>query len=103
EPEWAYLVPGNEVVAGGAREVAEAFLGRPVHAEVDAPLPGRLEWRSDREVWDGAHNLDGVRWLVERLPPRPYVFVASILADKDPEGMLRTLSGIGDVLVASRS
>ena len=32
------------------------------------------------EIWDGAHNLDGVGWLLPRLPDRRYVVVASILA-----------------------
>ena len=42
EPEWAYLVPDHRVVAGGAREAAEAFLGRTVELVAAAP-PGRLE------------------------------------------------------------
>src|SRR5919201_1035464 len=55
EPEWGHLVPSNEVVVGGAREAAEAFLGRPVTQQVEVRLPGRLEWKSDDELRDGAH------------------------------------------------
>ena len=103
EPEWARLVPKNEVVAGGAREAAAAFLGRPIEAEVDVRVPGRLDWHSPDELWDGAHNPAGADWLLERLPAREWVVVASILADKDAEQMLRTLSRAGDTLVATRS
>jgi dihydrofolate synthase/folylpolyglutamate synthase len=104
EEEWAPLVSGNRVVVGGAREAAEAFLGRPVEAEeVAVSLPGRLEWRSARELWDGAHNADGIAWLVERLPARSWVVVASILSDKDAEAMVRSLSPVASVLVVTES
>ena len=53
--------------------------GRSIEHEVDVTLPGRLERRGD-EVWDGAHNADGVRWLVARLDRDDYTVVASILA-----------------------
>jgi dihydrofolate synthase/folylpolyglutamate synthase len=65
-------------------------------------LPGRLELR-DGEVRDGAHNPDGVRYLVERLPSRDYTIVASILQDKDADSMLRELRRVGARLVATRS
>src|SRR5436190_7525930 len=103
EPEWAYLVPDNEVVAGGAREAAEAFVGRPVEAEVEIHVPGRLDRRGPDELWDGAHNPAGVEWLVERLPAREWTILASILADKDAERMLRTLRRAGETFVATRS
>ncbi len=102
EPEWARLVPDNEVVVGGAREAASAFLGRPVEHDVHVQLPGRLERRGD-DLWDGAHNLAGVDWLLERLPRRDYVVCASILADKDVDAMLARLAGAGPTLVATRS
>ena len=102
EPEWAPLVPDNEVVVGGAREAASAFLGRPVEHDVHVQLPGRLERRGD-DLWDGAHNLAGVDWLLERLPGRDYVVCASILADKDVDAMLARLAGAGSTLVATRS
>jgi dihydrofolate synthase / folylpolyglutamate synthase len=102
EPEWAPLVPDNEVVVGGAREAASAFLGRAVDHDVDVQLPGRLERRGD-DLWDGAHNLAGVDWLLERLPRRDYVVCASILADKDVDAMLARLAGAGSTLVATRS
>jgi dihydrofolate synthase/folylpolyglutamate synthase len=103
EPEWAWLVPANAVRMGGAREAAEAFLGRPVVHDVDVSLPGRLEWRSADEVWDGAHNPAGLDWQAARLPDREWVVVASVLADKDVESMLERLSRRGRTLVATRS
>ena len=102
EPEWAPLVAGNEVVVGGAREAASAFLGRPVEHEVDVRLPGRLEAHGD-DLWDGAHNVAGVEWLLERLPRRDYVLCVSILADKDVDAMLARLAAAGRTLVATRS
>ena len=70
EPEWATLLAGRDVRFGGAREAAEAFVGRPVEADVEVTLPGRLEWRGPDEVWDGAHNAAGLDWLVAHLPER---------------------------------
>ena len=106
--EFAHLVTpgqgaGPNVRIGGAREAAEAFLGRPLEHEVDVALPGRFEVRRDGEIWDGAHNADGVRWLVAQLPPGEWVVVASILADKDVDGMLRELATVGSRFVATRS
>ncbi len=117
EPEWQPLAEEN-----GARGVvvtarsnhalavaaAEAFLGRPVdaHAAVGVALPGRLEHRSEHplEIWDGAHNLAGVGYLLPRLPDRDdYVIVGSILADKRPELMLEALSVLGSRFVATES
>ena len=104
DDEFAGLVPVGEVRLGGAREAVEAFLGRPVAQLVPAPLPGRLELRPGGEVRDGAHTPDAVDWLLARLPgPRPYVVVASILADKDVDGILERLALAGDTLVATRS
>ena len=86
---------------------AEAFLGRPVDARpaAEVVLPGRLEHRSERplEIWDGAHNLAGVGYLLPRLPDRDYVLVVSILADKRPELMLEALSVLGSSVVATES
>jgi dihydrofolate synthase / folylpolyglutamate synthase len=102
DDEFAHLVTGNDVRVGGAREAAEAFLGRPVEL-ADAQLPGRLEVR-DGEVRDGAHTPDAVEWLLERLPePHDYVVVASILGDKDADGLLERLARAGRTLVATRS
>jgi dihydrofolate synthase / folylpolyglutamate synthase len=102
DDEFAHLVTGNDVRVGGAREAAEAFLGRSVEL-ADAQLPGRLEVR-DGEVRDGAHTPDAVEWLLERLPePHDYVVVASILGDKDADGVLERLARAGRTLVATRS
>jgi dihydrofolate synthase / folylpolyglutamate synthase len=114
EPEWEELARAN----GGASVVvtarsnlavalaaAEAFLGRQVDGHVDVRLPGRLERVSEDplEIWDGAHNLGGVGYVLARLPSARYTLVASILADKDVEGMLAGLSALGDRFVATRS
>jgi dihydrofolate synthase/folylpolyglutamate synthase len=106
---YAHLVPKCEIRIGGAREAAGAFVGHAIDAEVDVSLPGRLE-RRDAEVRDGAHNPDGVRYLVERLrgsEPQgarlDYTVVVSVLADKDADEMLRELRRVGSRLVATRS
>jgi dihydrofolate synthase/folylpolyglutamate synthase len=86
---------------------AEAFLGRqvdPAPAE-QLRLPGRLERKGERplELWDGAHNIAGVGYLLPRLPDRRFTIVASILADKNADAMLRALAQVGDALIATRS
>jgi len=101
DEEFADLA-GPNVVVGGAREAAEAFLGRPVERRVEVTLPGRLEQRGE-ELWDGAHNPDGAAWLAARLPRSDYTVVASILADKDADAMLRSLAAAGPRLVATTS
>jgi dihydrofolate synthase/folylpolyglutamate synthase len=114
EPEWEDLARENGaetvVVAGRsnlalAMAAAEVFLGRPVDGHVDVQLPGRLERLSDDplEIWDGAHNLAGLGYVLPRLPSARYVVVASVLADKDVDGMLAALSALGDRLVATSS
>ncbi|MDX6471144.1 MAG: dihydrofolate synthase / folylpolyglutamate synthase [Gaiellaceae bacterium] len=116
EPEWRDLAEaqgGSPVVVTAASNLAlaiaaaETFLGRPVEpgAAADVTLPGRLERRGEEplEIWDGAHNLAGVAYLLPRLPEREYVLVSSILADKRPELMLQGLSVLGRTLVATQS
>jgi dihydrofolate synthase/folylpolyglutamate synthase len=115
EPEWQPLASsyGATTVLTGrsnlalAVAAAETFLGRPVDTAgvEEVGLPGRLERRGGAplEVWDGAHNLDGVGWLLPRLPDRRYVLVVSVLRDKDAEGMLAALSVLGDTVVATAS
>jgi dihydrofolate synthase/folylpolyglutamate synthase len=101
--EYRRLVPAQaELVLGGAREAAEAFLGRTIDAEVEVSLPGRFERRGE-DVWDGAHTPEAVDWLLERLPRRDYVVCVSILRDKDADGLLRRLARAGRTLVATRS
>jgi dihydrofolate synthase / folylpolyglutamate synthase len=116
EPEWADLAraqgaarvdhPGRSALAlAGA--AAEAYLARPlaVIPQHAAQLPGRLERRSERplEIRDGAHNLAGVGWLLPRLPDRAFTLVASILAGKDADSMLRALAQRADTFVATQS
>ena len=87
---------------GGAREAAEAHLGRPAQHEVQVELPGRVERRGE-EVWDGAHTPEGVDWLLARLPARDYVLCVSILGDKRVDELLAGLARAGRKLVATRS
>jgi dihydrofolate synthase / folylpolyglutamate synthase len=119
EPEWRELAEENgaAVVVVTARSnlalavaAAESFLGRPVdpHAADDVVLPGRLERRAENplEIWDGAHNLAGIGWLLPRLPSAPpggWTIVCSILRDKRPGMMLEALSVLGSTLVATES
>jgi len=99
---YTQLVPGRAIRLGGAREAAEAFVGRSIAAIPRVSLPGRLERRAG-EIRDGAHNPDGARYLVERLPTEDYTLVVSILADKGVDEMLRELRRAGSRLVATRS
>jgi dihydrofolate synthase/folylpolyglutamate synthase len=116
EPEWeslareagaaAVVVTGRSNLAL-AVAAAESFLGEQVDASPaeETVVPGRLERVGDAplEIWDGAHNLAGVGYVLARLPARRYVVVASILAGKDVDGMLAALSALGDTLVATES
>jgi dihydrofolate synthase / folylpolyglutamate synthase len=101
DTEFAHLA-GPNVVVGGARQAAEAFLGRAVDHEVRVELPGRLERRGD-ELRDGAHNPDGAAWLAARLDRSDYTLVVSILRDKDADAMLAVLAAAGPRLVATTS
>jgi dihydrofolate synthase / folylpolyglutamate synthase len=119
EAEWRELAAENgaaNVVLTGrsnlalAIAAAESFLDRPVdpHAADDVALPGRLERRGESplEIWDGAHNLAGVGWLLPRLPSVPlggWTLVCSMLRDKRPGMMLEALSVLGPTLVATES
>ena len=107
EPEWEALARergAEEIVHADdvARAAAEAFLGRPLEGDVEISLPGRFDVVGG-DVFAGAHNPAGIEWLMERLPRRDYVVVASILVDKDADGMLRLLAGAGRSLVATSS
>jgi dihydrofolate synthase / folylpolyglutamate synthase len=116
QQEWEPLARSNgaaDVVVAGSSNLAlavaaaEAFLGHEVdpHAAENVGLPGRLERRSEEplEIWDGAHNLAGVGYLLPRLPSRDWVVCCSILADKRPELMLEALSVLGSRIVATQS
>jgi dihydrofolate synthase / folylpolyglutamate synthase len=109
EPEWEGLARrngaarvlvetgGNEALAGAA---AGVFLGRdvePAHVQ----LPGRLDRHGD-EIWDGAHTPEAVRHIASQLPQIGSI-VASVLEDKDVEGVLRELAKTASVLVATTS
>jgi dihydrofolate synthase/folylpolyglutamate synthase len=101
--EFTPLLPGRDVRLGGAREAAEAYLGRSIDHDVEVQLAGRLEVNGS-EVRDGAHTPEAVDWLLERLPePGGYVVVASILGDKDAAGILARLAVAGSILIATQS
>jgi dihydrofolate synthase/folylpolyglutamate synthase len=116
EAEWEGLAraagAASVEVAGGsnlalATAAAQAFLGHPVDTAVAeaVTVPGRVERRGEHplEIWDGAHNLAGIAYLLGRLPSREFTIVCSILADKDPEAMIGALAPLGHTLVATRS
>jgi len=104
EPEWSSLVPENDVRIGGAKEAAEAFIGRRVDGVPQVPpLPGRLERRSATELWDGAHTPEAVEWLLDRLERDDWIVVASVLRDKDVDAILARLAKAGRTFVATRS
>ena len=118
EPEWERLArasgAGTVIIGDGTRPLdlavraVEAYLGRPVDSEPAARvrLPGRLERRGSapQELWDGAHNPAGVRYLVEWLPAGTrFVVCTSILADKGSDEMLALLVRAGSTLVATCS
>lgn len=97
------VVPGGDPVALATAAVA-AFLGYvvdPAPARL-VTLPGRLE-RRPGEVRDGAHNPDGVRWLVDRLRGERFTLCVSVLRDKDVDAMLALLAELGGTLVATQS
>jgi dihydrofolate synthase / folylpolyglutamate synthase len=107
EPEWEELArefgAGQIVNAGDVgRAAAEAFLGRELGGEVEAGLPGRLEFSGDN-VFAGAHNPAGIEWLVARLPRDDYVICAAILADKNARSMVETLARVGSSFVATQT
>ncbi len=111
EAEWEG--PAREAGAGSVavagqdelpRKSVELVLGRAIKTEaIETKIPGRLEWRSERELWDGAHNPAGVAWLVEHLPRARWTIVCSILAEKDVDPMLETLAPLASTLVATSS
>jgi dihydrofolate synthase / folylpolyglutamate synthase len=99
---FARLVPHGEIRLGGAREAAEAYLGRPINVDVQARLPGRFERRNGL-VLDGAHTPEAADWLLSRLPREEHVLCVSILRDKDADAILERLARAGHTLVATRS
>jgi len=104
QPEWTRLgSDAGRVLIGGAREAAEAFVGRKIERDVEVHVPGRLEWRGSDELWDGAHNPEGLDFQAQQLPPRDWIIVASILRDKDVDAMLERLAARGSTLIATRS
>lgn len=111
EEEWE--APAREAGAGSVsvvgqeelpRKAVELVLGRAVEVEtIELKIPGRLEWRSERELWDGAHNPAGAAWLAHHLPRYHWTLLCSILADKDVDSMLEALAPLASTLVATSS
>jgi dihydrofolate synthase / folylpolyglutamate synthase len=102
DERFADLVPRGEIRIGGAREAAEAYLGRPVEADPEVRLPGRFERRNGL-VLDGAHTPEAADWLLARLPEGEHVLCVSILRDKDADAILERLARAGSTLIATRS
>ena len=107
EPEWEELARefgAAQIVHAGdvGRAAAEAFLGRELGGDVEARLPGRLEFSGD-DVFAGAHNPAGVEWLVAHLPRNDYVICAAILGDKNARSMVETLARVGSSFVATQT
>jgi dihydrofolate synthase/folylpolyglutamate synthase len=89
-----------------ARAAAQAYLGALDPAALSAAaaavrVPGRLQQvgESPTTYLDGAHNADGIRALAQSLPELAAgsstgrtIAVVSILDDKDPAAMLKTLT-----------
>jgi dihydrofolate synthase/folylpolyglutamate synthase len=90
-----------------AHAAVESLLGRTVDPAPleDVVVPGRLErvGGAPLEIWDGAHNLAGVGYLLTRVPRADWVLVVSVLDDKDAAGMLAALAALGGRLVATSS
>ena len=115
EPGWdgAARAPGAAKVVHGASNEELAVLAASrsswavpsIRAAADLSVPGRLEQMGEAplEIWDGAHNPAGVEYLLAHLPARDWVVVASILADKDADGMLAALARLGGSFVATSS
>ena len=100
---YANLIPNSaRIVTGGAREAAEAYLGRAATAEPEIYLAGRLE-RRGRELRDGAHNAAGTAWLRAHAGGTYDVVVASILADKAVDAMLADLAELAPAIIATQS
>ncbi len=105
----ARVVVTSQSNLGLAVASAQELLARPVApgAAESIRVPGRLERRGEAplEVWDGAHNLAGVGYLLARLPDRAHgwTLVLSVLADKDPDRMLAAFSALGEHVVATDS
>jgi dihydrofolate synthase/folylpolyglutamate synthase len=98
-----------------ASAAAVAFLGRApdleaiVVAGAETRVPGRLDVVADAPltILDAAHNPSGVAALTGSLPDvlagrRPVVLVASVLDDKDAQGMLAGLLPMVDSVVLTR-
>ena len=82
------LARGN---LGMAVAAASAFVGKPVDsgaADASRCRAGSRGGAAPLEIWDGAHNPEGVRFLLELLPERDYVLVCSVVGDKDVDTML---------------
>lgn len=110
EPEWEPLARKRvaatiAVETGGnaplAAAAVSAFLGRRV-APAETTLPGRFDRRADDELWDGAHTPEAIRHLERDLPPVAAI-VASILEDKDADGILAPLARHASRFVATQS
>lgn len=97
-----------------AHTAARAFMGYVDGGAVQraasaVKIPGRCQVVEDRNqviIYDGAHNPEGVRALVQALPElvdaRRLTAVVSILEDKDASTMLEVLLPVCDEVIFTR-
>jgi dihydrofolate synthase/folylpolyglutamate synthase len=101
EAEWEAAAreagAGRVLVARGNRGVAAAAAGAFLGRAVDSGAADSVE------IWDGAHNPAGLRYLLGLLPEADFVVVASVLRDKDVDEMTKLLARAGRRLIATES
>ena len=117
EPEWeaaarALGAARVDVLSGSnlglAVAAAEAFLGERVdpHAAEAVRVPGGSSAAREHplEIWDGAHNIAGVGYLLGAAAARGATPSSRRSSPtRTSTAMLRALSPLGDTLVATRS
>lgn len=94
-----------------ARELQrQGFAIRPEHIVRGIErtvLPARIQVlrRDPLLVLDGAHNEDGVRWLMDTLqsalPGQKMIFVSGMMADKEYEKAMAMIAEAADTLIAA--
>lgn len=95
----ATAITAARVLAGKGWHITEDAIRRGIAA---VSWPGRFELlsRDPTLILDGSHNPHGMRATVESLqavfPGKKLVFLISVMADKDYEGMLDLLSPLAE-------
>ncbi|MEZ5597177.1 MAG: bifunctional tetrahydrofolate synthase/dihydrofolate synthase [Pseudomonadales bacterium] len=103
----ARLAPQNLALAVEACAALSKLRRDATQAAIEeANLPGRMEWflhANRRIVLDIAHNVDGARFLAERLRRQgrtPRVAVMGNLADKDTAGIATAMKALVSTWIA---